>query len=71
MVEKEKAPKPPLPRHLNILSLDRGVCSEVTNRIEDACPKFMRDLDLVVVPASYGLMSLDFICPEGAETVVD
>ncbi len=71
MSEEEKVPKPPLPRHLNILSLDRGVRSDIVSRLEEYYPKFMRDLDLVVVAASYGLLSLDFIQPEDASTLGD
>ncbi len=71
MAEDEGVPKPALPKHLNILSLDRGVCSKEVERIDKAFPKFVRDLDLVAVPASFGLLSLDFIRPKEATTLGD
>lgn len=69
--KEEEQPNPALPRHFNILSLDRGVTSDIVNRVDVTYPKFMRDLDLVVVPAAFGLLSLDFIRPEGAVILED
>lgn len=63
MPAEPEQPKPSMPRSFNVLSLDGGgtrgtVCAVLLDRIQNAHPNFLRDLDLVAGVSTGGIQAL-------------